>query len=199
MRGAYTVKVSINKFLRYFKFGRIKGKNIISLRATIEKNLRLSLGRNATIGDYVRLSGRGSGVIEIGDDTDIDHFVLLEARRKGFIKIGSKSVIHAFSVIYGHGGVTIGNNTRIACHTIIMAGNHNFDNRTKNIYEQGVTVKGVVIGNDVWIGAGVRILDGVHIGDHVVVGAGSVVTKDIPENGVAMGVPARLIRLRGEK
>jgi acetyltransferase-like isoleucine patch superfamily enzyme len=97
------------------------------------------------------------------------------------------------------GGVTIGNHTRIACHTVIVASNHNFDDVTKNIHEQGVNAKGVVIGNDVWIGAGVRILDGVHIGDHVVIGAGSVVTKDIPENAIAVGVPARVIRKRGEQ
>lgn len=199
MKGAYTIKLFFNKFFRFFKFGYIQGDNIISLRASIERGLTLSLGKNASIWEYARLSNRGHGSIEIGDNTKIEHFVLLETRRGGFIKIGADSAVNAFSVIYGAGGVTIGNNTRIACHTIIIASNHNFDDITKNIYEQGVSKKGIVIGNDVWIGAGVRILDGVHIGDHSVIGAGSVVTKSIPENSVAVGVPARVMRLRGEK
>lgn len=199
MRGAYTAKVFLNKFFRFFKFGYIPGRNFISLRALVERGLRPSLGDNVSIGAYAKLSNRGHGSIEIGDNTHIDDFVVLETRRGGSIKIGSNSGINAFSVVYGAGGVTIGNNTRIASHTVIVASNHMFDDRTKNIYEQGVSKKGIVIGNDVWVGAGVRILDGVHIGDHSVIGAGSVVTRDIPENSVAVGVPARVMRSRGEK
>lgn len=199
MRGAYTIKIFFNKFFRFLKFGRVRGSNYISLRALVERGLKLRLGTNATVGSYAKLSSRGDGSIEIGDNTHIDDFVVLETRRGGFIKIGSGSGINAFSVIYGSGGVTIGNNTRIASHTVIVASNHMFDDTTKNIYEQGVSKKGIVIGNDVWVGAGVRILDGVHIGDHSVIGAGSVVTRDIPENAVAVGVPARVMRLRGEK
>lgn len=199
MRGAYTAKIACNGFLRFFKFGYIRGRNIISLKAMIERGLELSLGKNATIGAYTRLSNRGNGWIEIGDETHIDHFVVLETRKGGFIKIGRQCAIHAFSVIYGNGGVTIGDHTRIAAHTVIVASNHNFDDTTKNIYEQGMTKKGITIGTDVWIGAGARILDGVHIGDHAVIGAGAVVTKDIPENAVAVGAPARVLRMRGEK
>lgn len=199
MRGIYTLKVILNKVVRYFKFGYIPGKNIISVRASIEKYLTLTLGQRAEIGPYTRLTCRGKGSIEIGDDTHIDYFVIMETRRNGFIKIGKESSIHAFTVIYGAGGVTIGNNTRIAIHTVIMASNHNFDDPTVDIYKQGISKKGIHIGNDVWIGAGARILDGVHIGDHSVIGAGSVVTKDIPENSIAMGVPARVVRRRGEK
>lgn len=199
MRGARIMKVYTNKVLRFLKFGYIRGNNIVSLRAEVERGLMLTLGKNASIGEYAKLLNRGNGSIEIGDNTKIEYFVLLETRRGGFIKIGANSAINAFSVIYGAGGVTIGNNTRIACHTVIVASNHNFDDVTKDIHEQGVSKKGIVIGNDVWIGAGARILDGVCIGDHAVIGAGSVVTKDIPENSVAVGVPARVVRYRGEK
>ncbi len=200
MKGTYFLRTYSNKFFRFFKFGHIGGKNSISLKATIlRKGLRLTLGTNTTIGEYARLSGRGNGTIEIGDHTSIGEFVILETRKGGSIKIGNHSGINAFSVVYGAGGVTIGDYTRIASHTVIVASNHNFDDVTKNIHEQGISAKGVSIGNDVWIGAGVRILDGVHIGDHAVIGAGSVVTKDIPENAVALGVPARVIRKRGEQ
>lgn len=200
MKGSYHLKLYTNKFLRFFKFGYIRGANHISLKATIlKRGLTLTLGDQVTLGDFARLSGRGNGKITIGDHSTIGEFVILETRKGGSITIGQHSGINPFSVIYGTGGVTIGDNTRIASHTVIVASNHNFDDPTKNIHEQGVSKKGIVIGNDVWIGAGVRILDGVTIGDHVVVGAGSVVTKDILENAIAVGVPARVIRFRGEQ
>ncbi len=193
----YTLKLCVNSVLRFFKFGYIPGRNFISLHALIERGLTPTLGDNVHIGAYAKLSHRGHGTIEIGDNSAIDSFVVLETRRGGSIKIGKNSGVNAFSVIYGTGGVTIGDYTRIAAHTVIVASNHIFDDSTKNIHEQGVSKKGIVIGNDVWIGAGARILDGVHIGDHAVIGAGSVVTHDIPENAIAVGVPARVLRLRG--
>lgn len=199
MKGAYTLKIYLNKFFRFFKFGHIPGKNFISLHALIERGLTPSLGNGVTIGDYAKLAHRGHGTIEIGEHSAIDAFVVLETRRGGFIKIGKHTGINAFSVVYGAGGVTIGDHTRIAAHTVIVASNHAFDDITRDIHEQGITKQGIAIGNDVWVGAGVRILDGVHIGDHAVIGAGSVVTHDIPENSVAVGVPARVLRKRGEK
>lgn len=198
MPGIHTIKHIAHKFFRIFVFGHIAGKNTISLRARIAQELTLNVGDRTTIGAYAQLSCKGSGSITLGEHVNIEPFVILEAQRGGTITIGSNSGINAYSVVYGAGGVTIGDNTHIACHTVIVANNHNFDDLTKNIHEQGITTKGIVIGNDVWIGAGARILAGVHIGDHAVIGAGSVVTKDIPANAVAVGVPARVLRMRGE-
>jgi acetyltransferase-like isoleucine patch superfamily enzyme len=62
---------------------------------------------------------------------------------------------------------------------------------------QPLTTKGgIFVGDDVWFGVGVTVLDGVHIGNGAVIGAGSVVTHDIPEGAIAAGVPARVIRMR---
>ncbi len=184
---------------RCLKFGYIPGNNSISLHASISKGLKLTLGRGARIREYVQLQGGGSGVVTIGENSNVGPFVMLEAQPGGSITIGSGCGINAFCVIYGGGGVTIGDNTRIACHVVIVANNHNIDDVSKNIRDQGFTAEGIRVGSDVWIGAGARILDGVHIGDHAVIGAGAVVTKDIPEYAVAVGVPARVLRLRGEE
>ena len=70
--------------------------------------------------------------------------------------------------------------------------NHNFSDSTLRIDEQGVSTTPVVIGDDVWIGANAVVLPGVHIGRHVVVAAGAVVTRDVPDGCVVAGVPATI-------
>ena len=127
--------------------------------------------------------------------------------------LGKKSVIESYCCINNAvGDVTIGNHTRIGIHCTVIgpvcignhvnlaqgitvtALNHNFEDTTKRIDEQGISTKPVVIGDDVWIGANAVILPGVTIGRHVVVAAGAVVTKDVPDNCVVGGVPAKVIK-----
>ncbi len=192
----YTLKLCVNSVLRFFKFGYIPGRNFISLHALIERGLTPTLGDNVHIGAYAKLSHRGHGTIEIGDNSAIDSFVVLETRRGGSIKIGKNSGVNAFSVIYGTGGVTIGDYTRIAAHTVIVASNHIFDDSTKNIHEQGVSKKGIVIGNDVWIGHDALILSGTEIGDGAVIAARSVVRGKIEPYSIYAGSPAKFIRYR---
>lgn len=88
--------------------------------------------------------------------------------------------------------VHIGDNTMIGPNTMISTINHPLDaaGRRKHL---GIA-KPVNIGNDVWIGGNVTIVPGVTIGNNVVIGAGAVVTKDIPDNSLAVGVPAKVIR-----
>ena len=76
----------------------------------------------------------------------------------------------------------------------VTALNHNFEDTTRRIDQQGVSTKPVVIGDDVWIGANAVILPGVTIGPHSVVAAGAVVTRDVPPGCVVGGVPAKVIR-----
>lgn len=127
--------------------------------------------------------------------------------------LGSHSVIESFScinnacgdVLIGNstrvglgntiiGPVTIGNNVNLAQGVVVTALNHNFEDVTMCIDEQGITTKPVFIDDDVWVGANVSILPGVHVGRHSVVAAGAVVTKDVPDYSVVAGVPARIIR-----
>src|SRR5699024_6569850 len=78
----------------------------------------------------------------------------------------------------------------------ILAFNHTIDDPEMEVFRQPITARGVTIGDDVWIGSHVVILDGVHIGSKAVVAAGAVVTKDVPHGMVVGGNPARVIRAR---
>lgn len=135
------------------------------------------------------------GRIAIGKNTAIDKGVILHAHG-GYIEIGENCSVNPYSALYGGGGLTIGSGVRIAAHTTIVASNHNFSDSKIPIFMQGVSIKGIVIENDVWIGVGARIVDGVLIGEGSVVGAGAVVTKSVEPYSVVVGVPAKKISTR---
>lgn len=104
--------------------------------------------------------------------------------------------LNPYSILYGHGGLTIGNGVRIAAHVVIVPANHIIDDTDRYIYEQGETTKGIVIEDDVWIGAGARVLDGVTISRGCVIAGGAMSTEAY---GIYGGIPARKIRNRGNK
>lgn len=110
------------------------------------------------------------------------------------IQIGSNVSFHTMCYIDGTGGLTIGDNVSIAHNTTIMTTNHSWNDLNKPIKYNPLTYKSVRIENDVWIGAGVRIMAGVTIHKHCIIAAGAVVTKDCYENGIYAGVPAKRIK-----
>lgn len=114
----------------------------------------------------------------------------------GDIRIGDNCSVNPFSVVYGHGGVRIGNGVRIAAQTVIIPANHTPANDNQPVHRAPITARGIDIEDNVWIGAGARILDGVRIGRNAAVGAGSVVTKSVVANATVAGVPAHVIRQR---
>jgi len=138
--------------------------------------------------------GKG-GRIVVGKDTRLDIGVVLRAYG-GFISIGNHCSLNPYCVLHGKGGIRIGNGVRIASHTVIVASNHNFEDPAVFIHKQGISAAGIIIEDDVWIGAGARILDGVTVRRGSVVGAGAVVTHSTNVGAVVAGVPARQIRSR---
>lgn len=149
-----------------------KGKGTI-IRRTARLDLipskKLILGKKVIIEDYVIINN-GMGDIIIGDGCKITSRVKIV----GPVTLGSQ--------------VVIGSGAQITGLT------HNFENIGIPIDEQGVTPDKTVIDNDVWIGGNTCINQGLHIGTHVVIGAGSVVTHDIPSYSIAVGNPARVIK-----
>lgn len=131
---------------------------------------------------------------DCGSIVDVRRFVVLKGIDS--LHLGSRVSIHPFTYIDATGGLEIGSDVSIAHGVTIMTTEHDFTSTDIAIRDQGVTMAAVNIGDDVWIGAGAKILAGCTIGEHSVVAAGSVVTKDVAPMSVVAGVPAKLIRYR---
>lgn len=114
------------------------------------------------------------------------------------LEIGSNVTIQPMTYIEASGGVKIGSDTSIAHGVSIMSETHNTIDRNVPFKCQGMTYKPVIIGEDTWIGAKVTIVSGVTVGNKVIIGANSVVTKNIDDYAIAVGSPARVIKYRGE-
>ncbi|WP_129337907.1 acyltransferase [Cellulomonas endophytica] len=121
-------------------------------------------------------------------------YVAAHAHVTGDVRIGADSSVNVGTAV--RGTVTIGDAVRIGAHSSLLGFDHGYADVTTEIFRQPHTSAGITVGDDVWIGAHVLVLDGVRIGDHAIVGAGAVVTKDVPDWAVAVGNPARVVRDR---
>ena len=215
------LKIRLRSFFYGQQVARI-GKNV-----SIADHVQLLHPHNIEIGNKVRLKSRAivnprsQGKILIGDktilqenvcllgssdttkiciheDVHLDQGVHVRTAEGGEIEIGASTYIGPYTCIAGPGPVKIGRNCLIASHTGVYGNNHNFNDTTTPIKDQGLTCKGVVIGDDCWLGTGVKVLDGVTIGRGCVIGSGAIVTKDIPPYSVAVGIPAKVIKQRGQ-
>ena len=130
--------------------------------------------------------------IEIGRGCEIHPYAMILSYG-GSIRIGDLVSVNPFTIIYGIGDVTIGSGVRIATSVTVIPANHVAHRDGTPLVESGVTKLGIVIEDNVWVGAGARILDGVTIGRDAVIGAGSVVTRDVPPGARVAGVPARAL------
>lgn len=177
---------------------KMDGWAAIESRVRIRFADRIKLGHGVYIDEGVYLHACPQG-IEIGPGTIVMHGAILhvynfrEMPHSG-IRIGKDSLIGEYSVIRGQGGVTIGDRVYTSPFTQIIAVNHVFDDPNRPFVEQGITAEGIVIEDDVWLGAGAVITDGVRVGKGAVVAAGAVVTKDVPPHTVVGGVPAKPIK-----
>jgi len=165
-----------------------------------EKRLGLNnilIGDGTLIAPDAWLDGE-NGRIEIGKRCLIHPGSML-LPYDGFIKIGDDCSVNPYTILYGHGGLTIGNGVRIATHTVMIPANHEYIDPDTPIFKQGVSMKGITIEDDVWVGCNVTILDGVRIGKGAVIAAGSVVTRDVSSYTVVAGTPARVIKNRGSQ
>ena len=196
------INIMIELFIRKYGLYRFHPfDQYIGIKAgkalTLAGSDSIEMATGVSLGNYVVFDARsfGIGKITIGADSEIHDYCQLKCFG-GSIKIGEKSSVNPFCILYGHGGLTIGNNSRIATHCVMIPANHSFDRLDIPIARQEETRKGIVIGDDVWIGANSVILDGVTIGNGAVIGAGSVVSRDIAPCAVGVGVPAKVIKTR---
>jgi len=151
---------------------------------------------NVTIEDSVLLdAGRFGGRIEIGRRSKIKRFTTIRSY-DGIIKIGDRTSIGEQCVLYGHGDISIGSNVILGPCVTLSASMHIYSSQAVPIRFQGETALGIIIEDDVWVGTRAVVLDGVTIHCGAVIGAGAVVTRDVPANAVVVGVPARILKFR---
>jgi acetyltransferase-like isoleucine patch superfamily enzyme len=162
---------------------------------------RLHLGYNCFIDDHVTIySHSDGGEVRLGDRVHLYRGTIVEVGAGGSVIIGQNTHIQAFCNLKGFkGNLIIGRDVQIAPHCGFSPYEHNFEDRDRVIHQQGIRSAGdIVLEDDVWLGLGVAVLEGVHIGKGAIIGAGAVVTEDIPAYAIAVGVPARVIRMRGD-
>lgn len=172
--------------------------------AAIENHVRLRfakyihLDHGVYLDEYAYLHACPSG-ISIGRNSIVMHGAVLHVYNfRGLphagIVVGEDSLIGEYCVIRGQGGVQIGNRVYTSPHSQIIAVNHVFSDPDQAFVDQGITAKGIIIEDDVWIGSAAVITDGVHVGEGAVVAAGAVVTKDVAPHTIVGGVPARMLK-----
>ncbi len=179
------------------------GKNVIfGKNITLRHPHKISLGNNVIIDDNVLLDAKGgrSSGISIGDNATIGRNSALICK-DGSINIGSSVNITTYVNIGTgkNGNVIIGNNVEIGSFSHFSGWTYDLTDNEALPSAAGSKSRGVIVGDLVWIGAGVTILDGVQIGEKSIVGAGSVVVKEILANSVNFGVPAHEVRKRVDK
>jgi acetyltransferase-like isoleucine patch superfamily enzyme len=167
------------------RFGAFGEGSIICFPATSLMNERfIEIGENTMIGPHVALSaGMAPGQ---------------ECLSQPVVRIGNRCLIGRGSGIVGHFSIDIGDDVWTGHHVYITDQNHGYDNVDIPISQQSMPEKPVRIGSGSWLGHGTVVLPGADIGEHVVIGANSVVTGSIPSFSVAVGAPARVVKSMSE-
>ena len=151
--------------------------------------------KSALISPGARINPRG-GKIKIGEGASVAPGAVIQ----GSVEMGNNTSLQYNSMLVGYsapgGTIKIGNNVRIAAYTVMIAANHNFSDTKKPICTQGLSLAPITVEDDVWIGSRVNIMAGVTVGRGSVIGAGAVVTHDVPPYSVCVGCPARVIKNR---
>ena len=196
----HTGKVLRNSYKEFRDWVVVVAASPISARIgwrCVFQNSNIQIGANTLIEDGVTISSGTAPdeFVKIGKDGFIRSNSQIHSWH-GFVDIGDHCSINSFTIIYGTGGVKIGEGVRIAAQTVIVASMHKFNRRDVQIYKQGGTAKGIIIEDGVWIGCGARILDGVTIGHDAIVAAGAVVINNVEPYAIVGGVPAKFIKYR---
>lgn len=159
---------------------------------------RATYGRNVFIGDRVLIyEDRGAGTVELGSGVHLHCDVTIQTGEGGSVKIGDDTHVQPRCQFSAYRGTTIiGRRVEIAPNCAFYPYDHSMDVATPIRQQPLQTHGGIVVEDDAWLGFGVVVLDGVRIGKGAVIGAGSVVTSNVPDNAIAMGVPARVMKSR---
>jgi acetyltransferase-like isoleucine patch superfamily enzyme len=161
---------------------------------------KIRIGRNVVIDDNCLVDAKGerNRGITIGDGVFIGRNTILSCK-DGDIELADGANVGFNCELFSASRVTIGRDVLMAAYSYVIGGDHDFSDPSKSVLEQTRTSAGVTIGAGAWIGAGAKILDGVSVGDGAVIGAGAVVRESVPASAIAVGIPARVVGVRGRE
>lgn len=174
------------------------GRNVVfGANLVLRHPKKIVIGENVVIDDNCLLDAKGesNAGIAIGSGVFIGRNTILHCKN-GDIVIGDDVNIGFNCDIASSHRVEIGRKVLVAAYSYIVGGGHDFSRSDASVMDQKRTAKGIVIGADSWIGAGVIVQDGCSIGEGTIVGAGAVVNEDLPAKVIAVGLPARVLRNR---
>jgi acetyltransferase-like isoleucine patch superfamily enzyme len=160
----------------------------------------LRLGRNIFIGDRVTIfRADNGGPVELGDRACLLRDTIIETGDGGSLTLGADTYVHPRCQLNAYkASIKIGRGVLIAANCAFYSHNHGIA-PGKPIREQPLEAKGdIIVGDHAWLGTGVIVLGGVRIGTGAVIGAGAVVTQSVPDDAIALGVPARVVRMRDD-
>lgn len=160
---------------------------------------KIRLGDGVTIDDLVVLDAKGTSNrgIEVGNAVFLGRGTILSCK-DGDITLGDHTNLGFHCEVFSGSSVVVGRHGLFAAQVYLVGGGHAFEDSERAVIEQPRTSRGITLGDNVWLGTGAKVLDGVRVGDDVVVGANAVVLADLPDGAIAAGVPARVLRRRGE-
>jgi len=184
-------------------FRKAPGILFIGKRVKIRAHRNITVGGGMTVDDNCHINAMCKGGVRIGKNFSLGRNGIIECtgviRELGeSLDVGDNVGISPNAFISVRGPVKIGSDCIFGPDVKLFSENHVTQRLDTPIYLQGATRKGIEIGRDCWIGAGAVILDGVHIGDQVVVAAGAVVTMDVPPRSIVGGIPAKILKNRDE-
>ncbi len=169
----------------------------IGRHVTLRCPRQIHLSGGVIIDDFVQLiaTSNHSKAISIGKGSFLRSYAMVNAGPpEGFVDMGSNSTVGQGSLLYGNGGLSIGNKVMIAGQCTIVASSHNYEEADIPMISQGYSARGITICDNVWIGSGARILDGVTIGEGAIVGANAVVNNDVAPGDRIGGIPAHSLK-----
>ena len=179
---------------------RRMGENVsIGRGVTLVNPQHIALGDDVVIDDHCTLVARSERGITLADGVSLKHRVYLDTEgAEGYIEIGPRVYVGTGCCLHGHQGLEIGEDALLAQNITITPYSHRFDDPAQTIISQGGHTRRITIGRDAYLGMGVIVLWSADIGEGAVVGSGAVVVKPVAPRSVIAGVPARVIRTRGE-
>lgn len=188
--------------LLYPKLFASVGRNVIFGQGiTIRHGLKIHIGDNVVLDDYVTLDAKGHSNkgIKIGDNVIVSRGVVFSCKN-GNLEIGKDCTFGFNTLIQAvdESNVSIGDDVLVAAFVyIIGCGPYGTSQLDVPFKKQGIVSKGgIKISDNVWVGSGVQIMDGVNIGTGAIVGSNSVVTKSIAENVISTGIPSKAVKTR---